>query len=202
MDYSRTVPKRNGNFTKILATCENCQSNFYEKKSSFEKNIRHFCCRACYADFRKNKMPFHEQNSYNGIRKQGESKQIYHKRYVEKHPELISHLKARRYAREKGADGSHTLAEWEALKKSFNNKCCNCFSDRPLTKDHIVPLSKGGSDYITNIAPLCRRCNSKKYNHLIGDSNIFPTISPITLIPSKGDDEDLSNGPDLKLQPS
>lgn len=105
-----------------------------------------------------------EQMAYKGVRKDGESKQVYHRNYCKNNPENISHLKARRYAREKNAEGFHTLKEWQDMKERFNNKCAICFQDKPLTKDHIIPLSKGGSDYITNIQPLCKNCNSKKHN--------------------------------------
>lgn len=107
-----------------------------------------------------------EQHAYKGVRQNGESKQIYHKRYCKNNPETIAHLKARRYAKEKNAEGSHSLEEWNKLKDSYGNVCAFCGSDEKLTKDHIIPLSKGGSDYIENIQPLCKSCNSKKHNHI------------------------------------
>jgi 5-methylcytosine-specific restriction endonuclease McrA len=75
----------------------------------------------------------------------------------------MAFLKARRYVRQRGAEGSHTLTDWNSLKAKFNNRCAKCGESKPLTKDHIIPLSKGGSDYIENIQPLCRNCNSRKW---------------------------------------
>jgi hypothetical protein len=61
------------------------------------------------------------------------------------------------------AEGSHTLEEWKTLKAKYNYTCLRCGKSEPsivLTEDHVVPLFMSGSDYISNIQPLCRSCNS------------------------------------------
>lgn len=74
---------------------------------------------------------------------------------------------ARRRSRVLGSLGFHTTDEWKCLKDVYNNTCPCCLKKEPdikLTRDHIIPISKGGSDYIHNIQPLCHSCNSKKNN--------------------------------------
>lgn len=71
-------------------------------------------------------------------------------------------------------NGRHTFLQWEAVKKKWNHCCADCGMQEPftdqhyqkLTEDHIVPLSKGGSNNIENIKPLCARCNTKKGDRL------------------------------------
>ena len=40
--------------------------------------------------------------------------------------------------------------------------CLRCGTTEDLTLDHIVPWSLGGSDDISNLQTLCRRCNASK----------------------------------------
>lgn len=101
------------------------------------------------------------------------------KRFWEEHPDFSNeekrNIRQKRYiSRKRGAEGSHTLEEWNELKEKHNHCCVICGMQEPftdqwypwLTEDHIIPISKGGSNYIKNIQPLCHRCNCLKRDKL------------------------------------
>ena len=71
----------------------------------------------------------------------------------------------KRRAKLKGAEGSYTQKEWHDLIIRFDNLCAKCAGPHHLEVDHIIPISKGGSNYIYNIQPLCRSCNARKWTH-------------------------------------
>lgn len=59
-----------------------------------------------------------------------------------------------------------TLQQWEKILETQGNRCAICgkrfCKSRPPTKDHIVPLSKGGGLTFENVQALCHSCNSSK----------------------------------------
>jgi 5-methylcytosine-specific restriction endonuclease McrA len=97
-------------------------------------------------------------------------------------PDKVSVIAARartkREAKVRNA-GSFTLPEWQKLLDDTGYKCLCCgipeaesiyrFPKKgiplvgQLTRDHIIPLSKGGRGTIDNIAPLCLPCNMRKH---------------------------------------
>lgn len=73
-----------------------------------------------------------------------------------------------RRAAKRNAEGSHTVEEVNAIFARQRGLCANCKKkliqngDGKYHVDHIVPLSKGGSNWASNLQCLCPGCNLRK----------------------------------------
>ena len=89
----------------------------------------------------------------------------YNREYRQLYPEKNAQHFNNRRARKQQAGGSFTSKEWRKLCARYNFTCLCCGKREPkisLTVDHVVPLSKGGTNFIDNIQPLCISCNTSK----------------------------------------
>lgn len=48
-----------------------------------------------------------------------------------------------------------------------------------LTRDHLVPLSRGGTNDWTNVVTACSACNTRKSNHLPAEIGMHPIAAPV-----------------------
>lgn len=79
-------------------------------------------------------------------------------------PQKINAINANRRAIKKGSTGSHTADEIKSLFVMQGGKCANCLCSikKSCHVDHIVPLIRGGTNWIKNIQLLCPPCNLTK----------------------------------------
>jgi 5-methylcytosine-specific restriction endonuclease McrA len=96
-----------------------------------------------------------------------EKVQAKHKKWVAKNPEKNREYKANRRAKKLQAGGNFTAKEFKELCNSFHNVCLCCGSTDRLVADHVMPISRGGTNSIDNIQPLCFSCNAKKHAKFI-----------------------------------
>ncbi|HWS58781.1 MAG TPA: HNH endonuclease [Actinotalea sp.] len=81
----------------------------------------------------------------------------------------IDRRRRARYARRRkrrmdSVEHDLTDAQWEALKAAWGG-CAYCGApDRPLQRDCVLALSRGGRYSLGNIAPACGSCNASKCN--------------------------------------
>jgi 5-methylcytosine-specific restriction endonuclease McrA len=48
-----------------------------------------------------------------------------------------------------------------------------------LTRDHLIPISRGGTNDWTNVVTACSTCNARKGNHLAVECGMHPLHAPV-----------------------
>lgn len=72
-------------------------------------------------------------------------------------------------ARKKNAPGIFRYIEWLEKCEFHGWKCFYCaatLNKKTVTMDHRKPISKGGSNWLANLVPACKSCNSRKQANL------------------------------------
>ncbi len=64
-----------------------------------------------------------------------------------------------------GAKGTASAEQIQARVDLFGGKCWICCA--PSTAiDHVIPLSRNGTNWPSNLRPICKPCNSRKHNKM------------------------------------
>ena len=76
-------------------------------------------------------------------------------------------------------------ADWHIVRSIVMERdryaCTYCGSDKQLEADHILPLSRGGSNDFVNLATACRSCNLSKGSKAVEDWGAPGRLSPAGL---------------------
>ena len=157
-------PKRYGKKRFCGAACSNRSRRVWKSSSEYNK---------WYAEEhrekrRQQKAAWYQANKEKEAqrRKQwNEDNPDYHAEWKQENSEkccIYSHNR-RSMIRKNG--GSFTEKEWFGKLEEHDYRCAICDAhndDSPMTMDHIIPISRGGRNEISNIQPLCSSCNCKK----------------------------------------
>ena len=91
----------------------------------------------------------------------------YEKRRVRPSRPIVKGNYQKNHQRRRDAEGSVSLSEMRDLLNAHGYKCLYCESPinemtHSKNRDHVVPISRGGSNWIENHAPCCKECNYSK----------------------------------------
>lgn len=64
------------------------------------------------------------------------------------------------------------------IYKRDDHECQYCGSKKDLTLDHVIPRSRGGQDTWENLVSCCTKCNLKKGNQLLSETNMVLNKTP------------------------
>lgn len=84
---------------------------------------------------------------------------------------LKNHVHSRnRKMRMKMVEGTHTATDIKRLYEDQDGRCLYCgigLLESEVTVDHVVPITRGGSNWSDNLVVCCKSCNSSKNNRTI-----------------------------------
>lgn len=177
-------------YTSPFKHCPKCQTTKSIELFANDKNRpdgHDNRCKECRNGYNKSNRARLTQYSLEWMRKNPErARRYYHDHYI-KHKEAIKKRREgdarrwvaanreRKYAANRNrralqlsAEGTHTGADIKRQYKAQRGKCyyCHIKVGESYHVDHVVPLSRGGSNGPENIVIACVTCNTSKHDRL------------------------------------
>lgn len=145
-------------------SCERCGTEFERSHPRYR-----YCSARCQhrtaSSRQRLKDPQRERERWRAWYRRNKEKVIaYVRAWRRENPDRVAQYERRRRAARLGTTAAHTLDDVLALFEAYEWRCGYCGSGGRLTIDHLVPLSRGGSDASDNLMPACIGCNSSKHD--------------------------------------
>lgn len=83
-----------------------------------------------------------------------------------------------KYVRIPFSSGFREYPKRKMIYKRDHYTCQYCGSIKDLTIDHVIPKSKGGTNKWNNLVTCCRKCNLKKGNKFLSETNMILRSEP------------------------
>ncbi len=157
--------KKEKNVEEFSPSKTSCDGYEHQCKECYNKKYRE----EYYPEIREEKLAKNKEWRNNNVEYRKEYKRAHHQQYYAENKDKFIERARLRDMRKRNAAGHHTQQQWRDLVTMYGRICLKCkeIPEEGLTKDHIVALTNGGTDWIWNIQPLCFPCNRKKWTQTI-----------------------------------
>ena len=156
----------NQHHPRTVRSCPVCRADITSKR-------RHaiYCSKSCKTRASDRKRSADGRNvARDRLRYQneGERRRAYAREYLRRFPVKSKEFRLRRRARLRNAPTFRiTERDWRRLVARYRG-CAYCgANDKPLQRDHVTPLARGGHHRIGNILPACGPCNYSKRSRFL-----------------------------------
>lgn len=85
------------------------------------------------------------------------------RRWRKKNPEKAREKAATYLANKRALSGHCSIGEWKMRLAYYGGKCFYCGTEGNIEREHRIPVSRGGTNWPSNLVPACRSCNAKKH---------------------------------------
>lgn len=177
--FHRDKHQRDG-LTQCCKVCRTAKSNAYNQEHRDEKRDYNKQYYAEHQNKEKERCAKYSSIKENRDRKNKATKRWYYKDIERSRENARQYFQTERgriasranshnrRALKRNNGGKHTLAQLQELYQSQGGQCFYCKGDLKAGwhADHYIPLSKGGSNDISNIVIACELCNRQKHDKL------------------------------------